>query len=200
MVIVIDGINQINADYDAQKMSWLPATLPDGVRLVVTCSDGDVMNNYIQNCDPLQHQLLPLSEEDSKDLVRIFLKTFHKKLCEDDGNYLLGNQMEILMDKEEANLPLYLLAAASELVTFGVYEKVCFVLDTHQLTFLILILIFFRFTFVISPFLFNVDTTINIDYPCFILICFDLKDSVPLPPLKFRLGHTLSSQVAGTPT
>ncbi|EGD73562.1 hypothetical protein PTSG_05269 [Salpingoeca rosetta] len=125
VVVILDGLSQINTEYGARDVKWLPAQLPDNVRLIVTTSsDGDVHDNYVANCEPLQYELGLLAEEEAKTLVRTFLDTYHKKLCEDASNRLLGDQMKMLMEKQEARLPLYLLAAAAELVTFGVYEKV----------------------------------------------------------------------------
>ena len=125
VVVLLDGLSQISSEYGAQDMKWLPRELPENVRLVVTTSNtGTVHDNYVANCEPRQHRLGLLAVEEAKTLVRTFLDTYHKELCEDASNGLLGDQMALLMSKNAARLPLYLLAAASELVTFGVYEKV----------------------------------------------------------------------------
>ena len=52
------------------------------------------------------YKLKPLPQDEAKALVRAFLDTYHKKLCEDESNGLLGDQMAVLMSKEEADTPL----------------------------------------------------------------------------------------------
>eukprot|EP00051_Salpingoeca_urceolata_P011054 m.135968 g.135968 ORF g.135968 m.135968 type:complete len:1880 (+) comp16965_c1_seq4:890-6529(+) len=126
IVVVIDGLDQLRDEGDARKLGWLPSTLPEHVRVIISVAEGsDVVAKMRARAAKIPEQVLPpLTVDDAKQLVRSALDVYHKKLSEDPSDPRLGDQMALLMDKAASNQPLYLLAALTELVTFGVYEQV----------------------------------------------------------------------------
>ena len=61
-------------------------------------------------------ELKPMSRDERETMVENQLQRYHKALTRNDNNAFLGNQMAILMDKQDATTPLYLTAAVEELV------------------------------------------------------------------------------------
>ena len=134
VLIVLDAVNELKSSDGAWSMKWMPRNIPRGVRLIVS------MEAHAHECliairkrlgrGALRELEVPqLSREDLRAVVIGNLSRFHKSLSEDMDNELLGNQMQILLDMEQAGSPLFLVAACEQLRVFGVYEKV-----THYLT------------------------------------------------------------------
>lgn len=192
-VVILDGVNQLFDEDHASNMKWIPATLPPHVRVIVATADGSESSKRMQAHvpPPVVNNINPLTVEECKELVRKSLAMHHKKLSEDAGDALLGDQvgapsccvsgnlarlpacmhtvlrvfggkmlpclfsclllptcsakspvphppyhvssplfaacpeqMSLLLAKEDSCMPLYLLAVASELIKFGVYEQV----------------------------------------------------------------------------
>jgi hypothetical protein len=125
VVIIVDGLQHLDADDDAHLMKWLPGILPPQVKVILTTSTTHPTWSNLKRSHTVEEMTLaPIPIEDAKRLVRTFLDRFHKKLSEDPNNTLLGDQMAALVAKQEASLPLYLLAAGHDLISFGVYEQV----------------------------------------------------------------------------
>ena len=119
-MLVLDGLNKL----DTKDLSFLLLrTYPKHIRVIVSMLSAPqtVAKNPIL-------QVQPLPQSAAEDLVRHYLLGFRKKLNEDPTNGMLGNQMATLMSKRDFGYPLYLLSAASELVCFGVYEQVDYLL------------------------------------------------------------------------
>ena len=56
-----------------------------------------------------------MQPQDSEELVTSFLRQFHKSLT--------PSQMAVLLAKDDAGSPLYLITACSSLLQFGIYEE-----------------------------------------------------------------------------
>lgn len=96
IVLVLDGVESMAED--ALDMSWLPPYLPSLVRVVVGVSVGSPAAAALLARTPAPHclDLALLSCADAETLVRTHLWKFHKKLCEDASNALLGNQVCVI--------------------------------------------------------------------------------------------------------
>eukprot|EP00808_Paulinella_micropora_P012336 g986.t1 len=126
VVLVIDAINQLAPDHKAHRMKWLPAVLPPNVRILLSTLEFE--NNTFQNT----LEQFPaakvvncgaLSQTEQTQLVSQYLARYHKKLTQNDSDKFLGNQMALLLAKEQAISPLYLVLACDALRRFGVYEQ-----------------------------------------------------------------------------
>lgn len=123
IVIILDAINQMSPDGGAFTLSWLPLNdLPPSVRVLMTTLPHKVLYNarlLNEHDRPLEIQVPIMDKESRKELVRGYLGQFNKRLSEDDSDFLLKNQMEILLNKPEGGSPLFLMAACEILLTFG---------------------------------------------------------------------------------
>lgn len=126
VVIVLDAVNQLRPLHNAHSMSWLPAQLPDECKIVISTLEFE--NNTYANLKNLhltitEERVTALDSTDRQALVSGLLAKYHKKLTCDFKDTFLGNQMEILLAKEQGTSPLYLVVVCDVLRRFGVYEK-----------------------------------------------------------------------------
>eukprot|EP00050_Salpingoeca_kvevrii_P011196 m.13501 g.13501 ORF g.13501 m.13501 type:complete len:1959 (+) comp3308_c0_seq1:33-5909(+) len=127
VLVIVDGASVL--DGRAASGDWIPDSLPEHVRLIISVTGtkeepSPLLEKLRQlKNKPREQTIQPLNKEDAMTLVRSFLDIYHKKLSEDASSHL-GDQLSLLLSKRESSNPLYLLAALSELVSFGVYEKV----------------------------------------------------------------------------
>jgi WD40 repeat protein len=130
VVFVVDGVEKLttSSSLPFADLSWVPLRLPPGIKMILSCSTDSSSSPVLQAASsrrppmPLL-SLQPIDREDAATLVRKYLDVYHKKLCEDPADGLLGDQMSLLLSKVEACTPLYLRTILNELVRFGVYEK-----------------------------------------------------------------------------
>ncbi|KAL6066503.1 Telomerase protein component 1 [Balamuthia mandrillaris] len=115
VLIVMDALNQLDHSDRSHDMDWLPRVLPEGVKMVMSCLQGDCLNVLLQRNVPIAH-VGALTPEDSQEIVIQTLNEYQKKLQAD--------QMESLMRKKDSCNPLYLVVACEELRVFGSFEKV----------------------------------------------------------------------------
>ena len=106
VVVVIDGLQYLSADEKAFEFGWLPETLPQNVKIILSITATHESYSRLKALECSSFDLEALSEGEAKELVRTFLNTYHKKLCEDASNALLGDQMALLMSKGQARIPL----------------------------------------------------------------------------------------------
>ena len=106
VVIILDGLQHLSAADNAHALEWLPKELSPRVKLIVSTTEAHVTFAELKRRSLTAYKLKPLPQDEAKALVRAFLDTYHKKLCEDESNGLLGDQMAVLMSKEEADTPL----------------------------------------------------------------------------------------------
>eukprot|EP00457_Paulinella_chromatophora_P000496 gb/GEZN01000496.1/.p1 GENE.gb/GEZN01000496.1/~~gb/GEZN01000496.1/.p1 ORF type:complete len:1402 (+),score=195.44 gb/GEZN01000496.1/:39-4244(+) len=126
VVIVIDAINQLSPDNKAHRMKWLPAVLPPNARILLSTLEfeNDTFANTLAQFPKARVcRVGVLTQNEQSQLVSRNLARYHKKLTTDDKDKFLGNQMEILLNKEQAHSPLYLVLLCDALRRFGVYEK-----------------------------------------------------------------------------
>ena len=119
VVLIIDGINQLDPANRALSLDWLPARSP--VKIVLSTVEGDVTHGILRRRRPPPPEvaLTPLDPKERQTLVRLVLAEYHKKLDEKPMN----DQMRVLLKKADAVSPLYLILACEELRMFGVFEQ-----------------------------------------------------------------------------
>ena len=117
VVILIDAINQLDAAFDAQRMHWLPETLPSGVRIVFSALPGPALDALRERHQPpVEVRLEPITQTDASAIMEAYLARYRKSL--DPAQHLA------LLGKADAGVPLYLLTALEELRTLGTYEEI----------------------------------------------------------------------------
>ena len=126
VVIVLDGMNQLDESHYAHAMHWLPQTLPHELRLIVSTIEGDCLN-ALRSRNPAPREIVigALELEHRKEIVRQTLGGFRKRLDEEARDERYGNtQIGLLLEKIESDIPLYLVVACEELRVFGEFERV----------------------------------------------------------------------------
>jgi len=116
VVIVIDALNQFDSINRPWTLNWCPVNIRDGVSLILSTLPG-VYLEELQSKFPSNSIITvgPLGNEDQKTIVNERLSIHGKKLT--------NSQMDLLLQKSDADKPLFLTVACEELRVFGVFEK-----------------------------------------------------------------------------
>jgi telomerase protein component 1 len=117
IVLILDGLNQLDASYVAHELLWLPRTVPPGLRLIVSTLEGDCLDALRRRVPRARElEVGPLLDDERKEIVTLGLGTYRKQVD--------AYQMEQLLAKRESASPLYLIVACEELRVFGEFERV----------------------------------------------------------------------------
>lgn len=118
LVLVIDGLDQLDAADRAQRLDWLPIKLPAGVKIVASCVDdpcrGRSMLAAIRHRPHAIVEATPLSRDERLAIVREIPSLSAKTLDQ--------RQTELLLSNPAACNPLFLTVALEELRGFGSFE------------------------------------------------------------------------------
>ena len=114
LIIILDGLNQLDEEGYAQRLNWLPETLPENVKIIASALEGEAMDS-LQRKTGLQMYVTPLNESERREIIRLMPSVFSKTLEE--------RHIELLLQKKETENPLYLKIALEELRVFGSFEK-----------------------------------------------------------------------------
>ncbi|KAN0022174.1 hypothetical protein ACTFIU_004345 [Dictyostelium citrinum] len=119
VLLVIDGLDQLDKKNRAHTLDWLPITSP--IKLIVSTLDGDHTQSVLRRrrTPPTEIVVAPMEVKDRHSLVLGKFEEFRKKLDESANN----NQMSLLLNKSDANNPLYLVLACEELRFHGQFEN-----------------------------------------------------------------------------
>ena len=112
-LIVLDGLDKINGH---EHLRWFPRKVPEGLKLVVSCSQGRIEETLQSLLDWERVQLEPFSEERCREFIGTYLGNFHKTLPE--------GLITRILDHPLCNRPQWLLTLLEELRLFGVHEEV----------------------------------------------------------------------------
>lgn len=117
VVIIIDAVEQlIDSDF-AGDADWLPASLPESLKLIVSSVAGSEYREKLLE-HPLNPPELLIPALNSAEQEAFIRKTFgHYGKSLDEG------QLRLLLSKKDSCKPLYLAAACEELRIFGVFER-----------------------------------------------------------------------------
>lgn len=120
-VLFIDALNQLDESHSATTLDWLPHLLPPGLALIVSTLEGGCLTSLRRRRpSPLEVSIGPLTHEERKEIVRLTLWTYRKRLDERADN----NQLGALLSKRDSKNPLYLRVACEEFRVFGNFEQV----------------------------------------------------------------------------
>ncbi|NWG13698.1 MAG: DUF4062 domain-containing protein [Acidobacteria bacterium] len=116
LVLIIDGLNLLDAADHAHRMDWIPLDLKPEVRIIVSSLDHPALEAIRRRGDcAVERELQPLLENDKKEIIRGFLRRYRKRMTPEQINGLLS--------KTDGGIPLYLLAALEELRTMGKHHE-----------------------------------------------------------------------------
>lgn len=116
VVILLDGVNQLEAAGRDALAHWLPDPLPVNARLILSAPTGEAFDQLRNNFHPARmFELPPLTRGDGADVIDRF--------CGRYGKQFDAAQRAALLNKTQADTPLYLLAALEELRTKGDFQK-----------------------------------------------------------------------------
>ncbi len=109
LLLLIDGLDE--SDEEAQRLSWLPSSLPACVRVVLSTRPVDVWQKICQNPDSLPLELPPLENEEIQEIIQVYLKQNHIVLSKED---------QLFLAQRAAGNPLFLKVALDETIQGGV--------------------------------------------------------------------------------
>ena len=119
VVLVIDALNQLDESDRTKAISWLPAELPEGVKVIVSCgSEPPAGEAVLWAFDRRPHRRVligGLTDEERREIVRRV-----PSLC---AKTLNAKQVGLLLDNPSTENPLFLLVALEELRGFRSYEQ-----------------------------------------------------------------------------
>jgi len=121
VLIVIDAVNQLGAS--DRRLSWLPKTIPSGVRLVVSTTPGEADDRLLER-EWEQMDVVPVSDQRFRQSIVVrYLGEYHKGIS--------AEQVRRVTDDAKASSPLYLRVVAEELRLHGEHETLDAVLDRY---------------------------------------------------------------------
>ena len=114
IIIVLDGLNQIEGEERDRRLAWLPRFVPPHVRIITSALPGPALEE-LHKREWLAYEI-PLADlSERKEMIGSFLRIYRKGLRED-----LFTQ---LAEAPGAANPLYLRTALEELRIFGSHEE-----------------------------------------------------------------------------
>ncbi len=120
LLLIIDALDQLDPSSESHQLDWLPMKLPRNVRVIVSTLPGKTLDNLQQQVTAESIvKVLPLSENDRRQLISRLLQERGKKLTDEQVDELLDIRRRL-----DAALPLYLRVALEELSLFGDYASI----------------------------------------------------------------------------
>ena len=109
IVIVIDAINQMDADKHMYLKRWIPEKISPNVRLVISTIEGTVSHQTIRSFKSSPTEIIcgPLDVESSTALITNILNKYNQTLGFDE--------MKVLLNKQGSRYPLWLTLACEEI-------------------------------------------------------------------------------------
>ncbi|MDP2767728.1 MAG: DUF4062 domain-containing protein [Candidatus Methanoperedens sp.] len=120
VILVIDGLDQLDPIGRAHELGWLPLRLPSNIRCILSVATDpgppspalDAMRSRVH----YEIKIPLLSIESCLDIAKVYLHRYAKKLD--------PLSINMLLEKTAARNPLYLQVALEELRIFGQYELI----------------------------------------------------------------------------
>jgi len=113
IVIILDGLDQLEGDEQDRRLGWLPHDLPSHVRIIASAAPGTVLDALRQRGWG-QHTLPPLEPTERVQVVDRFLLHYRKKLDR--------SLHEKVVAAHGTGNPLFLRTILEELRQFGSFE------------------------------------------------------------------------------
>lgn len=114
VVILIDGLNQLDEAEHAQELNWLPYELPANLKIIASTLEGKTKGALLKKTNE-SLAVTQLTNEECREIINKIPSVFCKTLDE--------KHIKLLLTKEESRNPLYLKVALDELRVFGSFEK-----------------------------------------------------------------------------
>ncbi len=122
VIIILDALDQLDDREGAQELIWLPAQLPQNIKVVISTMPGKVLRVVQQRKYPAL-TVKPLLKEDAEQLVQAYLAQYSKQLSP-------PQVQRIVADPQSCN-PLALNILLDELRQFGIHERLDEVIDRY---------------------------------------------------------------------
>ena len=113
VVIILDGLNQLDDNDQAPDLVWLPRDLPPKIRLITSTLPGRPLDEIGKRGWPTL-ELAPLRLDERERLIVDYLAQYAKALAR--------SQIAMVAEAPMASNPLFLVALLEELRVWGVYE------------------------------------------------------------------------------
>ncbi|HKK61454.1 MAG TPA: ATP-binding protein, partial [Bacteroidales bacterium] len=120
VVIIIDGLNQLESNFAAHSLGWLPNDFNQNVKIIASTLNGKTKEALLGKT-ALRLDVLPLTKAEQHDIIRGLPSVFAKTL---DAQFV--NMISKKIDsngKYPAENPLYIKLLIEELRVFGSFEK-----------------------------------------------------------------------------
>jgi len=114
VVLILDGLNQLEDRDQAPDLVWLPPEIPTNIRLILSTLPGRPLDDLNKRGWPVFH-VQPLGPDERKRLIAEYLAQYTKTLS-------AARLDRIAAAKQTAN-PLYLRTLLEELRVFGAHER-----------------------------------------------------------------------------
>ncbi|NOZ19832.1 MAG: DUF4062 domain-containing protein [Planctomycetes bacterium] len=119
VILILDGLNQLEDRDQAPDLVWLPAQIPPNVRLILSTLPGRALENLEKRGWPM-FSVDRLGMDERRELIDEYLGQYRKALGRDAGG---RERAERIASTEQSANPLYLRALLEELRVFGVHEQ-----------------------------------------------------------------------------
>jgi len=121
VIIAIDAVNQL--DESGRRLSWLPKTIPAGVKLVISTTPDETHDTLVERGWEIL-EVKPLDDERMRQSIVIrYLGEFHKGIAPE--------QVRRVTSDPKAVSPLYLRVVAEELRLHGQHETLDGAIDRY---------------------------------------------------------------------
>lgn len=116
IVVILDGLNQLDRADGAHAMRWLPADLPSNSRFLFSAPPGEALDALLsRQVKPVCEALAGLREPEIRELVRDYLHEFRRAFPNPGVE-------RTFFEKVKGGNPLYILVTLEELRLFGRFE------------------------------------------------------------------------------
>jgi nephrocystin-3 len=114
VILVLDGLNQLEDRDQAPDLVWLPPEIPSNIRLILSTLPGRPLDDLKKRGWPAM-AVQPLDKDERQKLIVEYLKQYRKELS--------GPRVERIAAAPQAANPLYLRALLEELRLWGDYQR-----------------------------------------------------------------------------
>ncbi len=115
IILVLDGLNQLEDRDGAHELIWLPKELPINVKIIISSLDGKIINSIEKkNWKKQELNVEGLNQGECKEVITGYLELFGKKLQSD--------LIELIILSPNTSNPLYLRFLLEELRLYGNYD------------------------------------------------------------------------------
>jgi tetratricopeptide (TPR) repeat protein len=113
LLLVLDGLDKVSA---FTHLRWFPGFLPQGVKLVASCLDGEILAAVRPRLEWTELEVEPFTPQEQITFIKKYLGRYRKELTTRQSRTLLAHPL--------SGNPLFLLTVLEELRVFGVHEQI----------------------------------------------------------------------------